>query len=130
MTIAYGSIKLHDCRTLPSLCKKWLSQEWDDPCHQAFGELKSKFSSSPMLKFVEFDKPLTCIRGRVILPLADVDVRWMAIAYESMKLNDCPTLLDLWKKWLSQEWDDACHEPLGSLRPSFLRRPCSSFAEL
>ena len=31
-------------RTLVNLLKKWLSQEWDEPCHQAFGELKSRFS--------------------------------------------------------------------------------------
>ena len=57
MTIAYESIKLNDCRTLFGLGKKCLSQEWDEPCHQVFEELKSKFSSPPVLKFMEFDKP-------------------------------------------------------------------------
>ena len=32
---------------------------------------------------------LRCIRGQVTLPLVDVDVRWMAIAYGSMKHDDC-----------------------------------------
>ena len=153
-------------RTLFNLLKKWLSQEWDEPCHQAFGELESEFSSPPVLKFAELDKPfevhtgasdfsiggwlmqgewplhmralslmvvrpcatcarngypksgmslatkslrslrarslrrpwpsswsltnlLRCIWGRVTLPLADVDPRWMPIAYGSIKLNGC-----------------------------------------
>ena len=32
------------------------------------------------------------------MPLADVDARWTAIAYENMKLDCCPTLSDLLKK--------------------------------
>ena len=43
-------------RTLVNLLKKWLSQEWDEPCHQAFGELKSKFSPQDVLKFSGFDE--------------------------------------------------------------------------
>ena len=43
-------------RTLVNLLKKWLSQEWDEPCHQAFGELKSKFSSQDVVKFPGFHK--------------------------------------------------------------------------
>ena len=58
-------------RTLSDLLKKWLSQEWDEPCHQAFGELKSKLSSPPVLKFVDFDKHFEVHTGRVTLPLAD-----------------------------------------------------------
>ena len=43
-------------RTILNLLKKWLSQEWDEPCHQAFGELKSKFSSQDVVKFPGFQK--------------------------------------------------------------------------
>ena len=35
----------------------------DEPCHQAFGELKTKFSSPPVLKFAEFDKPFEVHTG-------------------------------------------------------------------
>ena len=63
MTIPYKSIKLNGCRTLSGLCKKWLSQEWDEPCHQVLEELKSKFSSPPVLKFAEFDKPFEVRMG-------------------------------------------------------------------
>jgi hypothetical protein len=63
MTIAYESIKLHGCRTLSGLCKKWLSQEWDEPCHQAIGELKSKLSLPPVLKLAEFAKPFEVHTG-------------------------------------------------------------------
>ena len=75
--IAYGSIKLNGCRTLSDLLKKqkkktkkWLSQEWDEPFHQVFGELKTKFSSPPVVKFAELDKPFEVHTG------ADVDARW------------------------------------------------------
>ena len=44
-------------RTLFNLLKKWLSQEWIEPCHQAFGELKNKFSSQDVVKFPGFQKP-------------------------------------------------------------------------
>ena len=48
----------HDgCLTLSDLMTKWLSQEWDEVCQQAFGELKSKLSSPPELKFADFYKP-------------------------------------------------------------------------
>ena len=43
-------------RTLSNLMRKWLSQEWDEHCHQAFGELKSKFSSQDVVKFPGFHK--------------------------------------------------------------------------
>ena len=63
MAIAYESIKLDGCPTLCDLCKKWLFQEWDEPCHQVFEELKSKVSSPPVAKFVEFDKPFEMHMG-------------------------------------------------------------------
>jgi hypothetical protein len=77
-------------RTLPDLLgKKWLSLGWDELCHQTVGELKSKVSSPPVLKFVEFDKPFEVYTGASILHWRSVDASWMAISYESMKLNGC-----------------------------------------
>jgi hypothetical protein len=38
-------------------------QEWDELCHQAFGELKNKLSSPPVLKFAKFDKPFEVHTG-------------------------------------------------------------------
>ena len=47
----------------PAYAKKWLSQEWDEPCHQAIGELKSKLSLPPVLKLAEFAKPFEVHTG-------------------------------------------------------------------
>jgi hypothetical protein len=69
--------------------KKWLSLEWDALCHQAVGELKSKVSSPPVLKFAEFDKPFEVYTGASILHWRSVDASWMVISYKSMKLNGC-----------------------------------------
>ena len=88
---------------MSDLCKKRLSQEWDEPCHQAFGELKRKFFLPHVLKFLDFHKHFKVYMRRGTLPLADVDGRWIAIAFKSMKLDGCSTLSDLLEKWLSQE---------------------------
>jgi hypothetical protein len=45
--------------------------------------------SPPVLKFAEFDKPFEVYTGASILHWRIVDARWMAIIYESMKLNGC-----------------------------------------
>ena len=63
MAIAYNSMKLDGCLTLSDLLKKWLFQEWDEPYHQVLGELKSKLSSLPILKFTEFEKPFEVHTG-------------------------------------------------------------------
>jgi hypothetical protein len=53
-------------RTLPnSLEKKWLSLEWDELCHQAVGELKSKVFSPPVSSSWNLTNILRCIQGRV-----------------------------------------------------------------
>ena len=89
MAITYESMKLDGCPTLSYLWKKWLSQEWDEPCHQVFGELKSKFSLPPVLKFAELDKPFEVHTGVSAFANGGLCVRWMAIAYGSMKLDGC-----------------------------------------
>ena len=43
----------------------------DEPCHQAFGELKNMLYSSLILKFVEFDKTFQVRTGEMILQLAE-----------------------------------------------------------
>ena len=88
IAIAYESTKLDGYPTLSNLWKKWLSQEWNEPCHRIFGDLKSKLSSSPVLKFMEFDKPFEVHTGATDFAIKIVDVRWMAIAYGNMKLDD------------------------------------------
>ena len=115
-------------RTLFNLLKKWLSQQWDETSHQAFGELKSKLFSPPMIRFAEFDKPFEVHTGASYLPLADVDARWMAIVYKNIKLDGCPTLSGLQKKWLSQKWDDPCHPVFGELQGKLFLPPVLKFS--
>jgi hypothetical protein len=45
--------------------KKWLSQEWDKLCQQAFGKLKSKLFLPPVFKFAEFDKSFEMYTGAI-----------------------------------------------------------------
>jgi hypothetical protein len=42
-----------------------------------------------VLKFAEFDIPFEVYTGASILHWRSVDASWMAISYESIKLNDC-----------------------------------------
>jgi hypothetical protein len=77
-------------RPLSDLLKKKVSQEWDEHCHQAFRELKSKLSSPPVLKFPEFDKLFevhTDVSNFAIGGVLMKDGR--PIAYESKKLDGC-----------------------------------------
>jgi hypothetical protein len=85
-------------RPLSDLLKKGVSQEWDEPCHQVFRDLKSKLSSPLVLKFPEFDKSFEvhtegsdfAIGGVLML-----DGR--PIAYESKKLDGCQ------RRWRTHE---------------------------
>ena len=63
MASLYERIKLDGCLTLSDLWKEKVSLEWDEPCHQVFGELKTKFFLPPVLKFAEFDKPFEVHTG-------------------------------------------------------------------
>ena len=71
MAIAYGIMKLDGCSTLSHLWKIGLSQKWDEPCDQFLGELKTNFSSPPVLKFAEYDKPFGVHKKASDLPMAD-----------------------------------------------------------
>ena len=75
---------------MSDLLKKGASQEWDEPCHQAFEELKSKLSSPPMLKFPEFDKPFEVHMDASDFAIGGVLMQdRRPIAYESKKLDGC-----------------------------------------
>ena len=77
-------------RPLSNLLKKGASQEWDEPCHRAFEELKSKLSSPPVLKFLEFDKPFEVHTDVSDFAMGGVLMQdGRSIAYESKKLNGC-----------------------------------------
>ena len=85
-------------RPLSDLLKKGASQEWDEPCHQAFEELKSKLSSPPMLKFPKFDKPFEVHTDASDFAIGGVLMQdGRPIAYESKKLDGCQ------RKWPTHE---------------------------
>ena len=44
-------------KPLSDLLKKSVSEIWDEHCYRAFGELKRRLTSAPVLKFPEFKKP-------------------------------------------------------------------------
>jgi hypothetical protein len=46
-------------------------------------------SLQPVFKFAKFDKHFKVYTGASILHWQSVDASWMAISYESMKLNGC-----------------------------------------
>ena len=99
-------------RTLSNLVKKQLSQGSNEPYHEAFEELKSRFSLPYVLKYSNFYKYFD-----VYTEARDfVDARCMAIVYESIKLDGCPTISDLLKKWLSQGWNEPCYQAFGELK--------------
>ena len=77
-----------------------------------------------------FASILRCIWRRGILSLADVNARCMATAYESIKLDNCPILSNLWKNGYSNNGMSLVIKSMGNLRASCLRRPCSSLRTL
>ena len=75
---------------MSDLLKKGASQEWDEPCHQAFEELKSRLSSPPVLKFPEFDKLFEVYTDASDFAIGGVLMQnGRSIAYESKKLDGC-----------------------------------------
>lgn len=43
-------------KNLSNLFNEKVAQDWNAPCHQSFGKLKSKLSLPPRLKFTKFYK--------------------------------------------------------------------------
>ena len=83
---------------MSDLLKKGASQEWDEPCHQASEELKSKLSSPPMLKFPKFDKPFEVHTDASDFAIGGVLMQdGRPIAYESKKLDGCQ------RRWSTHE---------------------------
>ena len=65
-----------------------VSQEWDEPCHHAFGELKRKLSLPPVLKipnFNDFFEVHTDDNDFVVSEMLMQDGRF--IAYKDNNLN-------------------------------------------
>ena len=44
-------------KQLSDVLKKSVSKIWDEHCYRAFGELKRRLTSVPVLKFPEFKEP-------------------------------------------------------------------------
>ena len=64
-------------------------QEWNEPCHKVFGKHKSKFSSPPMLKSLEFEKPFEVHTDASDFAIAEVLMQnERSIAHESKKWNN------------------------------------------
>jgi hypothetical protein len=53
------------------------------------GSLRARCLRRPCSSSRNLTNLLRCIRGQVILHWRSVDASWMAISYESMKLNGC-----------------------------------------
>ena len=53
----------------------------------------------------------------------------MAITYENMKLEYCPTLSDLLNKYLSQEWDEPCYQVFRELNSKLSSMPMLKFVD-
>jgi hypothetical protein len=76
-------------RSLSDLLKKGVSQEWAEPCHQAFWEIKSKLSSPHVVKFPEFDKPFEVHKDVNDFAIGKMLMQYgRPITYETKKLDD------------------------------------------
>ena len=101
------------------LLKKSVSEIWDEHCYRAFGELKRRLTSAPVLKFPEFKKPfevhtdasdfaiggVLMQEGRPVAfeskKLSDVERRWPTHEKEMWAVVHC---LKLWQHYLGLEY--------------------------
>src|ERR1700738_5639598 len=113
---ALSSMVVKPC---PAYAKNGYPKSGMSRATKPLGSLRASCLCRPCSSLRSLPNLLRCIRGRVTLPLADVDPRKRTIAYESIKLNDCRILFGSCKKWLSQEWDDVCHQVFGELKAKF-----------
>ena len=70
-----------------------------------------------------FTSIFKCIQRQGIFPLPIVHTKWMAMAYESIKLDSC---LNYWKNRYSKIGRSFVTKFVGSLRVSCFFRPCLS----
>ena len=106
-------------KPLSDLLKKSMSKIWDEHCYRAFGELKRRLTSAPVLKFPEFKKPfevhtdasdfaiggVLIQEGRLVAfeskKLSDVERRWPTHEKEMWAVVHC---LKLWQHYLGLEY--------------------------
>ena len=106
-------------KPLSDLLKKLVSKIWNEHCYHAFGELKRRLTSAPVLKFPKFKKLF-----KVYIDASDFALRGVLmqegrpVAFESKKLSDVerrwPThkkkmsavvhCLKLWRHYLGLEY--------------------------
>ena len=106
-------------KPLSDLFEKSVSEIWDEHCYRAFGELKRRLTSAPVLKFLEFKKPFEVHtdasdftiggvlkqEGRPVAfeskKLSDVERRWPTHEKEMWAVVHC---LKLWQHYLGLEY--------------------------
>ena len=106
-------------KPLSDLLKKSVSEIWDEHCYRAFGELKRRLTSAPVLKFPEFKKPFEVHSDASDFAIGGVLMQeGRPVAFESKKLSDVerqwPThekemwavvhCLKLWQHYLGLEY--------------------------
>ena len=109
-------------KPLSNLLKKSVSEIWDEHCYRAFGELKRRLTSAPVLKFLEFKKSfevhtdasdfaigVLMQEGRPVAfeskKLSDVERRWLTHEKEMWAVVHC---LKLWQHYLGLEYTKVC----------------------
>ena len=85
-------------KPLLDLLKKLMSKIWTEHYYRAFGELKRRLTSTPMLKFPEFKKPFEIHTNASDFVIARVLMQeGRLVAFESKKF------LDVERRWQSHE---------------------------
>ena len=75
-------------KPLSDLLKKSVSKIWDEHCYRAFGELKRRLTSAPVLKFSEFNKPFEVYTDASDFAVGGVLMQeGRPVAFESKKLS-------------------------------------------
>ena len=105
-------------KPLSDLLKKSVSEIWDENCYRAFGELKRRLTSTPVLKFPKFKKPFEVHTDASDFAIGLLMQEGRPVAFESKKLSDVerqwPThekemwavvhCLKLWQHYLGLEY--------------------------
>ena len=75
-------------KPLSDLLKKSVLEIWDEHCYRAFGELKCRLTSAPVLKFPEFKKPFEVHTDASDFAIGVLMQEGRPVAFESKKLSD------------------------------------------